>query len=100
MILIIKVGESIVKRLNTVIIILLSVVLIAFNGYSQDKPLKFGARLGTSVTLTNMDVVAQTPVGNVSLDKKPRLVLNFGAFGEYWFSKTSGEQKNNNTSNN
>ena len=74
------------KRFNIVIILLLSVILIVINGYSQDKPVRFGARLGTSLVFTNADISG--------LDVKPRFVLNAGAFGEYWFSKVFGLQGN------
>ena len=72
------------KKLQIILIVILLTAFCFTSGFSQDKPLKFGPRLGTALTLTNADISG--------LDLQPRFVLNFGAFVEYWASRSFGFQ--------
>ena len=72
------------KKLFVIFTVLLLLVFFNSTGYSQDKPLKFGARLGTNLVFTNADISG--------LDIEPRFTLNIGGFMEYWTSKKFGIQ--------
>jgi hypothetical protein len=63
-----------------ILTLIIFLALFASQAFSQDKPLRFGARLGTNLTMTNADISG--------VDIKPRFVFNVGAFAEYWLNGT------------
>ena len=48
------------KKLQIILIVILLTAFCFTSGFSQDKPLKFGPRLGTALTLTNADISGLT----------------------------------------